>query len=99
MPHWNDKGEEEWVCQKGGHICTGSSKWVERGSELAWYLKCTGNVCVDCLVKAGVYITKCPNPRISAACSSAQNNITLHYQLPHCEGCTCYSKKLERSDW
>lgn len=49
MPHWDDQGREEWVCQKAGHICTGKSTWVERDSELAKKLKCHGNVCDRCL--------------------------------------------------
>jgi hypothetical protein len=49
MPHFNHAGEQEWVCQKSGHICTGPSTWVERGSELAKQLGCTGNVCPRCL--------------------------------------------------
>ena len=43
MPHWNDKGEEEWVCQKGAHVCTGKSTWVEG----------LGNVCDACLAAGG----------------------------------------------
>ncbi len=39
MPHWNSKGEEEWICQKGEHICTGPSAWIIG----------TGNVCPRCL--------------------------------------------------
>lgn len=39
MPHWNDKGEQEWVCQVGAHICTGSSIWIDG----------KGNVCPKCL--------------------------------------------------
>jgi hypothetical protein len=35
MPHWDAEGREEWVCQKGAHICTGHSTWVEG----------VGNVC------------------------------------------------------
>lgn len=49
MPHWDEHGREEWVCQKGGHICTGESTWVERNSPLSLELKCHGNVCEDCL--------------------------------------------------
>ena len=41
MPHWNDKGEEEWVCQKGAHVCTGTSTWVVG----------LGNVCPTCMSK------------------------------------------------
>ena len=39
MPHFDANGNEEWVCQKGGHICTGPSTWV----------KGLGNVCPKCL--------------------------------------------------
>lgn len=40
MPHWNAKGEEEWVCQKGAHICTGPSTWIEG----------LGNICEACSI-------------------------------------------------
>ena len=53
MPHFNNKGEEEWVCQKGGHICTGDSTWVEKGTEFAKQMGCFGNVCERCLKKSG----------------------------------------------
>ncbi len=49
MPHWNAAGQEEWVCQKGGHVCTGESTWVKRGSDRAKELGCSGNVCSKCL--------------------------------------------------
>lgn len=39
MPHFNYAGQEQWVCQKGAHVCTGASTWVEG----------VGNVCSDCL--------------------------------------------------
>lgn len=49
MPHFDEEGREEWVCQKGGHICTGTSIWVEAGSEDAERLGIReGNVCRDC---------------------------------------------------
>lgn len=41
--------EEEWLCQKGGHVCTGVSTWVDRGSPLGQLLFCHGNVCAWCL--------------------------------------------------
>jgi len=41
MPHFDANGNEEWVCQKGGHICTGDSTWV----------KGLGNVCPTCMGK------------------------------------------------
>lgn len=56
MPSWDSQGREEWVCQKGGHICTGESTWVERGSAFAQRLGCSGNVCDECLK---------PNPQMS----------------------------------
>lgn len=49
MPHWDNEGREQWVCQKGAHVCTGESIWVERGSDLARQLGCHGNVCPPCL--------------------------------------------------
>ena len=41
MPHWDDDGNQQWVCQRGAHICTGPSTWVEG----------EGNVCPSCLDK------------------------------------------------
>jgi hypothetical protein len=50
MPHFDEQGREQWVCQKGGHICTGKSTWVEVGSELAKKLGFRGgNICDRCL--------------------------------------------------
>lgn len=37
MPHFDDQGREEWVCQLGAHVCTGESTWVEG----------VGNVCEE----------------------------------------------------
>jgi hypothetical protein len=51
MPHFDSNGNETWVCQKGGHICTGESHWVERGSALSAELGCHGNVCHRCFCK------------------------------------------------
>ena len=53
MPHFDERGREQWVCQKGGHVCTGDSTWVERGSLLASRLGCHGNVCAECLGDRG----------------------------------------------
>lgn len=52
MPHFDAQGREEWVCQKGGHICTGDSTYVERDSDLSKQLGCVGNVCPTCLARA-----------------------------------------------
>jgi hypothetical protein len=38
MPHWDSEGRQQWVCQKGAHICTGKPIWVEG----------VGNVCSKC---------------------------------------------------
>lgn len=51
MPHFSESGQEQWVCQKGGHICTGESTWVKEGTPLAKQLGCYGNVCGRCLPK------------------------------------------------
>jgi hypothetical protein len=41
MPSFTATGQEEWVCQRGGHICTGESTWVDG----------EGNVCPACFVE------------------------------------------------
>lgn len=60
MPHFNEQGQEEWVCQRGAHVCTGRSTWVERGSDEAKTLGCHGSICDDCLAKAGYSIDEGP---------------------------------------
>lgn len=52
MPYFTSDGDEQWVCQKAGHICTGHSTWIERGSEQAKVLGMFGNICDACLTKA-----------------------------------------------
>ena len=101
MPHWNDKGEQEWVCQKGAHVCTGSSKWIDRDSEAGIILKVHGNVCVDCLVEAGAYIVKNPMPRtlLPITCKNAIGNIVMIPIQPHGDPCFCVNAPLLRSDW
>lgn len=54
MPHFDAEGREELVCQKGGHVFTGSGVWVERDSELSARLNCYGNVCNACISQLGV---------------------------------------------
>jgi hypothetical protein len=44
MPSFDKDGNDEWVCQKCGSICTGPSTWVEG----------KGNVCDGCLAKLNV---------------------------------------------
>lgn len=41
MPHFDANGNEEWVCQLGGHVCTGLSVWIEG----------RGNACVECIAR------------------------------------------------
>ncbi len=47
MPHWDEQGREEWVCQRGAHVCTGVSVWAEGALQRA--IGCCGNVCLGCL--------------------------------------------------
>ncbi len=51
MPHFDDSGREEWVCQKGAHVCTGPSTWVEG----------VGNVCPRCFAPP----SNAPEPPLS----------------------------------
>ncbi len=51
MPHWDANGNEQWVCQKGAHVCIGKYTWVDHGSELAKKLGCHGNVCDRCMAE------------------------------------------------
>lgn len=61
MPHFNAQGQDTWVCQKGGHICSGHSTWIDRGSDLAKQIGCHGNVCQSCLQKAVAVIPAAVN--------------------------------------
>lgn len=62
MPHFDNAGNETWVCQKGGHICTGSPHWVERDSAIGKELGCHGNVCHTCFCKPRPPVPDPPAP-------------------------------------
>ena len=47
MPHFDRYGDEEWVCQRGAHVRTGHSTWVEG----------LGNVCDECMESFTAYYT------------------------------------------
>lgn len=49
MPHFDSQGREEWICQRGAHICTGKLTWVHANSAVARRLGCHGNVCDRCI--------------------------------------------------
>lgn len=49
MPHFDKDGNEEWVCQMCGKVKTGESTWMTPVPGK----KFNGNVCKDCLNKAG----------------------------------------------
>lgn len=67
MPHFNETGAETWVCQKGGHICTGESHWVDRGSELSKQLGGVhGNVCHSCYTSIRPPVSE-PAPKTAPA--------------------------------
>lgn len=73
MPHFDQAGNDTWVCQKGGHICTGESHWVEAGSQMSKDLGgVVGNVCSYC------YVTEAP----CTSCGKAGKYCKCHAKAP-----------------
>lgn len=95
MPHFNSRGEDTWVCQKGAHICSGQSTWVDRDSEIAKRIGCHGNVCKSCLLKALDETTAPATDEPHEYDQGLQPPISLHEHCARESGLPRGSRELE----